>query len=39
MNELRGQAATIEDEDPVAEFLSSSTFRDVAPDGLEVREK
>lgn len=37
--ELRAQAALIEDEDPVAEFLSSRTFTDVAPDGIEVREK
>ena len=39
MGELKAQAAMIEDEDPVAEFLSSNTFREVAPDGLQVGEK
>lgn len=39
MEELRAQAAMIGDEDPVAEFLSSSTFQEVAPDGVEVKER
>ena len=33
---LRDRAAILEDEDPVASFLASSSFQSVVPDDVEV---